>query len=518
LKARVPWLPPVALSAALSVALLVWDPRARDLAAYVFRADLFERNGFQIWNASWYGGHYLLNQGVLFPPLGALLGVRVLGALAVVAGVYLFDRLVREQWGERAGLASLWYAAGAATMLASGRMGFALGVAFGLASLRALQVGRSGPATAAAVACALSSPVAAVFLAGIAIVARTSAWQAAGALVPVVLLNVIFPDAGREPFAFSAWIALPLWCAAALYLMRGPDRERPVRAVIAAYLVVGTLAWLIPNPLGGNATRLGSLFGGPVVAAALSSRRTSLGWPVVALFLAASVYWQFQGAVRDVVESQGDRSTSASYYEPLARWLDAHDGRRSRIEVPFTFNHWETAYLAPEFSLARGWLRQLDRERNSLFYTGHLTHQRYNNWLLKEDVRYVALADADSDYSAKRERQLLSSAPPYLELRASLPHWRVYELPARIPIAGPGRARLVQLDSTSFTLDVRRPGTFVVRLRPTPYWVVKEGKGCVGRSGLWTQVRADAPGQFRVSADFSLGRAIRAVFNRYRRC
>src|SRR6185436_20952736 len=100
-------------------------------------------NGFQIWNASWYGGHYLLTQGVLFPPLGALLGVHLVGAISVVAGVYLFDRLVREQWGDEAWVASLWYAVGATTLLASGRMGFALGVLFGLCSLRALQTGRT---------------------------------------------------------------------------------------------------------------------------------------------------------------------------------------------------------------------------------------------------------------------------------------------------------------------------------------------------------------------------------------
>ena len=81
--------------------LLVWDPHVRDLAAHVFRAELFEREGFAIWNGSWYGGHYLLTQSVLFPPLGALLGPELVGAISVVAGVYLFDRLARERWGER---------------------------------------------------------------------------------------------------------------------------------------------------------------------------------------------------------------------------------------------------------------------------------------------------------------------------------------------------------------------------------------------------------------------------------
>jgi hypothetical protein len=527
---RVPWVPPVALSAVLSAALLIWDPRVRDLAAYVFHAKLFDRDGFEIWNASWYGGHYSLAQSVLFPPLGALLGTELVGAIAVVAGVYFFDRLVRHQWGNEVRAASLWYAVGATTMLASGRIGFALGVAFGLASLRAFQLARTWVSIAAAFACTLASPVAGVFLVGVVAAATLGQpiatrsqmpWLGLGALVPVAVLSLIFPDAGREPFAFSAWIALPLWCIGALYLTRGLWREQPLRTAIGAYLAAGTLVWLIPNPLGGNATRLGALFGGPVLAAVVLARRPPVRLPLLAAVLAGSLWWQFQGAVRDVVESMGDRSTSASYYEPLARWLRAHDGRRTRIEVPFTFNHWETTYLAPEFALARGWLRQLDRKRNKLFYEGRLTGGRYRAWLLHEGVRYVAVADADSDYSATEERRLVTSSPPYLELRSAFPHWRVYEVKGAPPLVqseGTGRARLLELDATSFTLGVRRPGTFTVLVRPTPYWRVSRGSGCVGRAGDRTRVRVDQPGVIRISADFSLGRAVRASLHHYRHC
>ena len=48
------WLPAVALSAALAAVILVWDPHVRDLAAQTFRAELFERDGFTLWNGSWY--------------------------------------------------------------------------------------------------------------------------------------------------------------------------------------------------------------------------------------------------------------------------------------------------------------------------------------------------------------------------------------------------------------------------------------------------------------------------------
>jgi hypothetical protein len=524
------WLAAATLAGVLTAGLLAWDPHVRDLAAHVLREELFERSGFSIWNGSWYGGHYLLTHSVLFPPLAALFGARIVAAAAVVWSAYLFDRVVCEHWGERARPATLWYGAGAVTMLASGRLSFALGVAFGLASLRALQKGWASAALLGGLACALASPVSAVFLAGVLAVGLVAEREraslapvivAATAVIPIVLLNLVFADAGREPFSFSAWVALPLWCGGALYVTRELKAERALRAVIAAYLAAGTVVWLVPNALGGNVTRLGALFGGPVLLAALLSRRARVTAPLVVLMLAGSLFWQFTAAVRDVASSLGDKSTSLSYYEPLTHWLRANGGDQARIEVPFTQSHWETAYLAPEFGLARGWMRQIDRARNDLFYEGHLTHRRYREWLRRNGVEYVALPDAKNDYSAKQEHALIASEPSYLRLRATLPHWRVFEVTGTSPLVrsrGPGQARLLKVGPQSFALAVREPGRFVVRVHATPFWTVNAAEGCVGRSGPWTVVRADHPGIVRVSIGFSLGRARQAAASDYKRC
>ncbi len=163
---RPDWLPAVALSALLAALMLAWNPQVGDLAAQVFRTELFQHTGLAIWNGSWYGGHYTLTYSVLFPPLASLLSPQLVGTLSVVASSYFFDRLVRDRWGEAARWATLWFAAGVVTLLADGQLTFALGVAFGLASLRALQTRRVAKALLASAACALSSPVAAVFLAG----------------------------------------------------------------------------------------------------------------------------------------------------------------------------------------------------------------------------------------------------------------------------------------------------------------------------------------------------------------
>src|SRR3954451_4147281 len=164
---RPDWLPAVALSAALATAMLAWNPQVGDLAAQVFRTELFQHAGLAIWNGSWYGGHYTLTYSFLFPPLASILGPQRVGTVSVITSSYFFDRLVRDRWGEAARWATLWFAAGVVTLLADGQLTFALGVAFGLAPVRALQLGRGRRATLAAACCALSSPVAAGFLAGL---------------------------------------------------------------------------------------------------------------------------------------------------------------------------------------------------------------------------------------------------------------------------------------------------------------------------------------------------------------
>ena len=519
---RPDWLPAVALSAALAAAMVAWNPHVGDLAAQVFRAELFRHAGMAIWNGSWYGGHYTLTYSFLFPPLASVLGVRVVGAASVVVSAYLFDRLVRDRWGEPAGWATLWFAAGVVTLLADGQLTFALGVACGLAGLRSLQLGRGKLALAAAAACALSSPVAAAFLAGVVLVGalergrpldRMAVGAGALALALVLLPNLAFPESGQFPFAFSSFVAIPLWCGSALYVTRSlGEHERQLRLAIAAYLLVSILIWLVPNPMGGNAVRLGALFGGPVLAAVVLARRPRVSAWFLVLFMAGGLYWQVTASVSQIVRSVGDPSTSRSYFQPVARWLRTHGGAGIRVEVPPTANHWESAYLASQFELARGWLRQLDTTRDDIFYGGddQLTVASYGNWLRRNAISYVALPDAQLDYSSIAERQLILRDPPYLEPRWSSPHWRVYAVRDPDPLVRPlggAASRTLWVGRQSFGLEVRKAGEFLVRVNFTPYWSIERGAGCLSRRGDWTVVHAARSGVLRVAADFSLGSA-----------
>ncbi|HYG95494.1 MAG TPA: hypothetical protein VD741_00170, partial [Solirubrobacterales bacterium] len=456
----------------------------------------------------------------------------------VVSSSYLFDRLVRDRWGVEARWATLWFGAGVVTLLADGQLTFALGVALGLASLRCLQLGRGSLALLAAAACPLASPVAGAFLGGVLLAGavepgrrpnRVALGAGSLALALVLVPNLAFPEAGEFPFVFSSYVAIPLWTAGALILTHGVrDEERQLRRVLVAYLLAATAIWLLPNAMGGNAVRLGALFGGPVLAAVLLSRRpraTGPNWffaPLLALAIAGSLYWQLTASVAQIARSVGDPATTASYFEPPARWLRAQGAAGARIEVPPTANHWESAYLADEFDLARGWLRQLDTTREDLFYDEKkLTVASYGAWLRSNAISYVALPDAPLDYSSVEERRLILQEPGYLTLRFRSEHWRIYAVRDPKPLVAPlgaAAAELRWIGHEGFALDVERPGDFLVRVNFTPYWSIARGNGCILRHGDWTVARASRPGVFRVAADFSVGRAWNAVTGARKTC
>jgi hypothetical protein len=570
---RPEWLPAVALSVALASLMLIWDPRVGDLAAQVFHTEVFENTGLAIWNGSWYAGHYTLNYSLLFPPAAALLGPQVVGMLAVVASSYLFDRLVQDHWGTEARWATLWFGAGVVTLLADGQLTFALGVAFGLAAIRALQTGRGTLAVLAAAACPLASPVAGAFLAGAIAVGlwergerlrRAAIVAALVALVLTVAPNLAFPEPGRFPFVWSSYISIPIWCAGALFLTWRAEGEGRLRRVVIGYGLASTLIFLTPNALGGNAVRLGALFGGPVLAAALLAHRPlpvglrgaarstpaaaatvpstalaagprtpglapPLPWiprwfytAVLVVTLTGSLYWQFTASVTQIARAVGDPSTKASFFHPAARWLMTHGARGTRIEVPPTANHWESAYLAPKFELARGWLRQLDTARDDIFYKeGALTEKSYARWLRGNAISYVALPNAPLDYSSIRERGLIRSDPPYLKERFHDDHWRIYEVVDPKPMVAPlgaGRASMTRLGPQGFALDVTQPGEFLVRLNFTQYWSIARGAGCLLRGGNWTIARTAHTGIFSVDADFSLDGAWNAMTGAKKTC
>lgn len=503
-----------------AAAYLVLDPATADHAAQEYRAGL----GSGLWDNGWFAGHHTPAYSVLSPALGALLGVQVLGALCAVAAAGVFGAIAERRWGARAGtLAAAWFSVGAVATLVSGRVTFLLGVAVGLGAVLALQRGRPAAACALAALTSLASPVAALFLAVAALAAAVAAptrrtergardGSTAGeacagsmrrrglavaicALAPAATLAVLFPEGGTEPFVASAfWPAL---AAIALVAVALPARERALRAGAVLYALLCVAAFAIPTPLGGNATRLGALVAGPVLAGALLASRERRA--LLAALAVPLAYWQLYPAVRDVVRASGDPATAAAWYAPLIHYLDARAGS-GRVEVPLTENHWEAAHLAPHVALARGWERQLDRRYGALFYDGTLSPARYRAWLDEHAVAYVALPRARLDYAARDEARLVAGGLAYLRPVWRHAHWHVFAVDRPAPLVA-GAARTIELAPTGFTISASRRGDAQVRVRHSRWFAVASGRACVRRGpGGMTTVQVMRPGRVRVEA------------------
>ncbi len=108
---------------------MIFQPRSPDLAAHIFRADLFGREGFTLWNGQWYGGHHTPAYSILSPPLVWALGPQVTGGLAAIGATVCFTELVRRHFGpQRYRWGALWFALGTASLMFTNRIPFAMGV------------------------------------------------------------------------------------------------------------------------------------------------------------------------------------------------------------------------------------------------------------------------------------------------------------------------------------------------------------------------------------------------------
>ena len=526
---RVDWwhVAPIAISVAFSIAYLIWQPRTVDLAAHTFRSRLFGEEGFTIWNGQWYGGHHTPAYSIISPPLGWLISPAGALAVAAIACAALFPPLARGAFGEeRARWGSIWFGISTATLLFTARLPFAIGVAFGLAALLCLQRRRYVWAIVFAILSPLGSPVAGLFLAmaGVAVALaadgdRAKRWEgvaiAAAAFIPPAFLAWAFPEGGWAPFPTSAYLPIPLFAILCLILL--PREQRVLRWGIALYGIGATIALPLETPMGGNAVRLGALFGGPVMLCALWGRPVLRSWftaPLLAVGFASLGFWMWSPAVRDVIKYLEDPAAKSAYFEPLRQFLATLPDER-RIEIPFTRSHWEGAEIAPEVPLARGWLRQLDTGLNPIFYKGKINRLTYASWLADNAVRYVALPSAKPDKSSYGERALIEKGLPYLRLRWKSDDWRVYEVLLPTPIVipqGNARVSLEQFGSDQVLLDVKKPGEAIVKVRWTPYWFASHA--CVEPYGDWTRVIAHKVGFVRLSTRFAPER----VFSRGKRC
>jgi hypothetical protein len=519
------------LTALLAVVYLLIAPQSPDLAAASYRSHLFDQVGFTIWDNSWYGGHHLPAYSLLAPALGAAIGPALLAAISMVAATALFELAIDGRFPARAARAgAFFFAVGAGVALLSSRVPFDLGLAIGLGTLVLAQRGRwLAPLP---VLTSLASPVAGAFLALAAIAWGLSARErgkrlklatmAALALGTVVVLTVAFPEGGTQPFVASAFY--PAFAAIAVVGLALPREQRTLRIGALLYALALLGAFVVPSAVGGNVDRLGALAAGPLAVCALLQATPRWRHVLAIVLVAPLFYWQVNAPLTDYKATWSNPSVHESYYQPLLaelRTLGVGYGRRPvRIEVVPTVTHWEARYVAPAVMIARGWERQLDRDRNALFYkSGATDATSYHEWLADGAISYVALPDAPLDYSGKREASLLRSRfvtgpGGYLREVWRSRHWRLFAVAGSQPLAELSSV-LLAASTDSFVLRVPFPGTYSVRLRFTPYWALTSGTGCIEEGpGGWTSVRVRRPETLRAAIDFSLGR----VFDHGARC
>jgi hypothetical protein len=154
----------------------------------------------------------------------------------------------------------------------------------------------------------------------------------------------------------------------------------------------------------------------------------------------------------------GDPTVQERSYDGLVAFLERQEGPPFRVEVPFTDNHWESAWLGSRVPLARGWQRQLDRRVNPLFYDRDtpLTASAYRTG--STTTPCASSRSPTRPWTTRPGR----GAPP--APRRALPApvyrdavWQVWEVRDAQPLAAPGH--LSDLGPDSFTIRSGARGT-----------------------------------------------------------
>ncbi|MDG4796419.1 hypothetical protein [Micromonospora sp. WMMD1082] len=533
-----------ASAGALGVAYLTLPPMGSDLAAQVARADFFAAHGPAPVDLRWYGGVQQFGYSLLAQPIMALLGVRLTGALALVAAATAFAALLVRTRVSRPLLGSLVGVVTIAGNLVSGRVTYGLGVALGLAALLALTWPTVRPTTGppttgqpttgppATVRPTTGEPVTwlPLGLAGIAALLASATSPVAGLFVGLAGVALLLSGRHAGGLLLAVAAALPLGATALLFGDGGwmnISRTDTVRATVTALLVAALVGYrpvrlgallaaggvvaaaLVHTPVGLNATRLATMFALPLLAATARppawARRLRVAGPVaLAGLLAAVCFWQPPVVPADL-RSIGDPTSDPRFFAPLRAELDRR-GLTGRLEVPPTRNYWEAARLG-DVPLARGWLRQADIDRNPLFFstvpgaagTGvPLTAASYRAWLDENAVQYVAVPDAPFSWVGRAEAELVTGGLPYLTEVWSEHRWRLYAVTDPTPlVSAPGE--LLHADGASITFRTAGAATVPVRVRHSR-WLAASGGATVSADGDWTTVTVPRAGTYTLGS------------------
>jgi hypothetical protein len=518
-----------ALTAAVVAAVLAWlGPPGSDLAAHAYQRTLFIEHGFALWNNFWYAGRYsFVTYSLLYYPLAALLGIRLLAVATIALAALAFAVVLGREWGPTSRWSSRTFAVVWGGIVLSAAFPFALGTALALLAIWALQARHRWQFAALTALTLAASPVAflllVVVLGGIALARRPSlpanivpvATVATAGVTELVLWR-LFPAGGHYPFSLAEATAAVVFCLLGLVFTWRVERARVLEFVFAVYLVAVLAAYLVPSAIGENVARL--RYAAIPLAVLVFSLRRWRPLPLGVAVLGIAIAWNVTPLAASYVHGESDVTVDQTTWSGPVAYLHAHLQAGYRVEAVDTAGHWPAVYLADaDIPLARGWFRQDDFPVNAVLYS-KLGPAAYLRWLRSLGVAYVVLADVPPDYSAQAEAKLVESGRVGLQPVYRTRTMTIYAVPAPRPIVtGPGSPHLLTLRDEQLRLHVTQGGTYRIAVRWSPYWRASDGCLSSGKDGmlrLRTRAARTVGIVFRVDAD----RALEALTGTHPEC
>lgn len=481
-----------ALTAFLSLTLLVAGPGPADAPAHLYRAMLV-RDGALVWDNFWFAGQYpLASYSLLYYLPAAVVGNLPLVLGAAVASTVLFSDVARREWGAAAVWPSRAFAVLAAAPLFTGLYAYAVGFALLLGTLAALQRGRRWLTVALSAGTLGASPLAFGFLVLVVCafaigrrVSRRSILAVGLPLAALALLQLgvmqIFRSGGLYPFHVANLLAVLGVSGVVALLARNAPGGRPILALAMLWAAGSVFLFAVPTPFGDNWTRL-SAFVFPVALLTAFLARWQPRWLALVTVSGALAYNLVPFAM--LIPLRLDtRPQTERFWAPALVFLAQNASPDNRVEVVPTASHWES-YLFPRegFAIARGWYQQLDMTTNPALYRDTITPAAYRAWLRGRGVRYVVLPRTRLDSVAEPEGRLLRSGRSGLAVALRTPTVTIFELPRATPIlTGKPGAHISSVGHTKLSGDVELPGRYLLRVRYVPYYRVRPA-GCVRRA------------------------------------
>lgn len=496
----------------LAWGFLLLPPMNSDLAAQLARADFASRYPVSIIDFRWFGGTVEYGYTLWASAVMAHVGTKPTGAIAAVIGTWYTSRLLFRLRPARPVLGGIAAAVTQVANVVEGRITFACGLTCGLIAVTLLttkRVPRWVSMPCAVLFSLLSggaSPVAALLLwvAGATALLLRRPGAAAVLILPsavsVAIISVVFGDGGQQPFTFLD--CLKSLVALVIVLATVPRRCHPIRLGAGIGVLMVLAAFVLPTPVGSNATRLSLLFALPIAATFVHWRTRTLTALALTVILAVQLP---VGA--STIASTGRISGYSGYYNPVIDEIHQRGPLTGRVEVPEMAGHWDSVYLARGVPLARGWLRQTDvRLNDAVFYKQKPTVQSYRTFLTDNAVQYVALPDAELTGYGRNEAQLISTDLAYLNPVWRNAHWTLYQVLGFAPLVDPP-ARVISQQPDAIVVSVPKDSSIRVRLR-WYRWLGMESqdkRACIVQDGLYVTLNTASGGNYTFNSKFPIG-------------